>query len=130
MKVNPEIFRAYDIRGVYGKDFDEDFFYKIAKIFSGRFSRVGKIVVGRDVRSTSESLADSFIKGIVESDFDVLDLGEVTTPMFYFAVGYLKADAGAMITASHNPPEYNGLKFIKGDGAVISGKEIQNEWEN
>lgn len=127
MDINPKIFRAYDIRGVYQKDFDEGSFYKIAKVFVKYLNKKEKpkIAIGRDLRLSSKPLAESFIKGLLESGCDVVDLGKVTTPMFYFAVGHLGVDGGAMITASHNPPEYNGIKFVGSNAMPIGGKDIE-----
>lgn len=126
VNVNPQIFRKYDIRGIYKKDFDENSFLEFSRAFADYLgSSSGKIVVGRDIRDSSEPLSKFFIRGLTNLGIDVLDLGEVTTPMFYFAVVELGAIGGAMITASHNPPEYNGLKFVKGSGMSVSGKEIQ-----
>ncbi|MBU1178937.1 hypothetical protein KKB69_01170 [Patescibacteria group bacterium] len=121
--INPKIFKAYDIRGVYKKDIDEDIFYALGKVFAAR-SKNGKIVVGRDIRLSSKSLSEAFTKGVLDYGLDVLNVGEVTTPMLYFAVGGLGGAGGAMITASHNPPEYNGIKFTDENTQPIGGKEI------
>jgi phosphomannomutase len=128
MKVNPQIFRAYDIRGVYPKEINEKLYFTLAKVFADSL-RPGPIVVGRDLRPSSFLLARSFIKGLRESSRNVLDAGQITTPMLYFAVVEFKAAAGVMITASHNPPQYNGIKFVKDDGLPVSGKEIQKQWQ-
>ncbi|MFC1751622.1 phosphomannomutase/phosphoglucomutase [Patescibacteria group bacterium] len=121
MDVNEKICKAYDIRGVYKKDLDEDTFYKLGNAFTAylgktqnyKTSQNPKIVIGRDVRLSSRSLAEAFVRGVIDYGYDVLDIGEATTPMFIFAVAELKAFGGAMITASHNPAEYNGLKLVK-----------------
>jgi phosphomannomutase len=130
MNINPKIFRAYDVRGLYPKDINEDIFYVLAKVFAGCLKKDGtKIVVGQDLRFSSPPLAKAFIKGILDSGFDVLDIGQVTTPMLYFAVTHLNGAGGAMITASHNPLNYNGIKFVKEDSQSVSGSDIQKVYK-
>jgi len=124
ININPKIFRAYDIRGVYGEDINEDIFYVLGRVFATYISK-GKIVVGRDIRSSSLSLSEAFIKGLKDSSADVLNAGEVTTPMLYFAVNHLGCNGGVMITASHNPSECNGIKFVDRDAQPIGGEEIE-----
>ena len=116
------IFKAYDIRGVYGKElFDADF-YKIARAYV-QFAKLqgGKVVVARDCRKSSEALFQSFAKGLVDEGVEVLDIGLASTPMSYFANGTLKADGSVMITASHNTKEWNGCKLCKANAVPISG---------
>jgi phosphomannomutase/phosphoglucomutase len=115
------IFRAYDIRGVYEKDFDESLFERIGREFS-RFMKVKEMMVGCDVRLSSPSLKAAFIRGARGAGSDVVDVGTVPTPVLYFAVAHFGKTAGAMITASHNPPEYNGVKLV-GKGAVALSYE-------
>ena len=107
-----DIFKAYDIRGVYGKDLTDEVAHNIGRALV-EFIGKPKIVVGRDMRSSSNPLFDALAKGINEQGGDVIDIGLCSTPMFYFAVNFLKADGGVMVTASHNPSEYNGFKFTK-----------------
>ena len=119
------IFREYDIRGIYGKDFTAEDSEKIGKGFGTFLGKNKKVVVGRDVRVSSKEIRDFFISGIVSTGCNVIDIGLVPTPILYFATIHLKADAGVMITASHNPPEWNGLKFVRGNGQFIFGKEME-----
>ena len=116
------IFKAYDIRGVYGKDLAEGDFYKIARAYA-QFAGVkgGKVVVARDCRKSSDSLFQAFAKGLVDEGVNVLDIGMASTPMSYFANGSLKADGSVMITASHNTKEWNGCKLCKANAVPISG---------
>ncbi len=107
-----DIFKAYDIRGIYKKDLNEDVAYKIGRALVEYIDKPN-IVVGRDMRESSNPLFDAFAKGITEQGGTVTDIGLSSTPMLYFAVNFLKADAGTMITASHNPKEYNGFKFTR-----------------
>ena len=116
------IFKAYDIRGIYGQDLTEDGFYKIARAYA-QFAGVkgGKVVVARDCRKSSDSLFQAFAKGLVDEGVNVLDIGLGSTPMSYFANGSLKADGSVMITASHNTKEWNGCKLCKANAVPISG---------
>lgn len=119
-KFKPEIFRAYDIRGVYGVDLNEDLAKAIGLAYGTMLGNRGRVVVGRDVRLSGEALASAVAEGLAEAGCDVLDIGLVTTPMSYFAVVHLKADGGIQVTASHNPPEWNGFKLIKKGGETLS----------
>lgn len=116
------IFRSYDIRGVYGKDFDDEFAEALGRAFATFIlSKGGKeIAVGRDVRLSSESLNKALAKGIAQGGCNVIDVGIVTTPVLYFSVANLKKDGGVMITASHNPPEFNGFKLVGRMGEPIA----------
>jgi phosphomannomutase/phosphoglucomutase len=112
------IFRAYDIRGIYPKDLNEEIAKKLGKAF-GTFNR-GKIVVGMDARLSSPTLKKNFIEGLLSVGCEVMDVGMVITPMLMFAVKHLKTDGGVVITASHNPKDFNGFKFFVKDGIPIS----------
>ncbi len=116
------IFKAYDIRGIYGTELTEADFYKIARAYA-QFAGVqgGKVVVARDCRKSSDSLFASFAKGLVDEGVEVLDIGLGSTPMSYFANGSLGADGSVMITASHNTKEWNGCKLCKANAVPISG---------
>ena len=105
-------FKAYDIRGKVPQELNTDLAYKIARAYS-KLLGCKKVVIGRDVRKSSPEISEAVLKGLTESGTDVIDLGLCGTEMIYFATPYLDADGGIMITASHNPPEYNGLKFVK-----------------
>ena len=102
-------FHAYDIRGIYNKDFDKDVVYKVG-YFIPRLLCCDKVAVGRDVRVSSPEIHEYLIKGITDAGADVCDLGLSTTPMVYFATARYGFKASVQITASHNPKEYNGLK--------------------
>ena len=113
-------FKAYDIRGVYGKDFDRDTVYRIG-FFIPRLLNTDHVLVGRDVRLSSPEIHEYLVKGITDSGADVWDLGLCTTPMVYYATRLYKADASVQITASHNPPQYNGLKISRTDALPVGG---------
>ncbi|MBM3308671.1 MAG: phosphomannomutase/phosphoglucomutase [Candidatus Altiarchaeales archaeon] len=115
------IFRAYDIRGVYGKDFTDQLAYDIGRAFGSTAS--GTVVVGRDMRLSGEKLACKLIAGLLSTGVDVVDIGVVPTPLVYFAANFFRYGNGIMVTASHNPPEYNGFKFIR-DYMTLHGEEI------
>ena len=113
------IFKAYDIRGKVGSELSDEVLEKIGKAFADFLPNNGKVAVGRDMRPDSKNLADNLIKGLVAQGRDVIDIGEVTSDMIYFATGSLKLAGGAMITASHNPGEYNGIKLCREEARPI-----------
>jgi phosphomannomutase len=124
--MNLNIFKSYDIRGVYPKELDEDTAFKIGQAFAN-YVKAKKIVVGRDMRLSSKVLFDSLIKGIISQGADVYDIGLVATECVYFSIVNYKYDAGIMVTASHNPKEYNGFKMIKRNGKnvrFVRGKDL------
>lgn len=112
-------FKAYDIRGKVPSDLNPDLAYKVGKTLV-KYLNCKSVVIGRDVRESSPELAHALSEGITDAGSDVFDLGLCGTEMIYFGTPFLNADAGVMITASHNPPEYNGLKFVK-KGSVPFG---------
>lgn len=121
-------FKAYDIRGKVPSELNEDLAYKTGFAFAG-YLNCKSIVIGRDVRKSSPAISNALANGIMDAGCDVIDLGLCGTEMIYFGTPFLNADGGVMITASHNPPEYNGLKFVK-KGSVPFGynsglKEIE-----
>lgn len=120
--MNPEIFREYDIRGVAGKDILEDDVISIGKAFGSLLCKQGKKIVsiGRDCRLTSEKFSQLLIQGIISTGCDVIDIGTCPTPVLYFSIQHLNIDGGAMVTASHNPPEYNGFKLLSGIDSIHS----------
>lgn len=131
--INPNLYRGYDIRGIYGDDLTEDVAYTIGKSFGTYINKNGgytKCVIGHDNRSSSDSLSDALITGITEAGMDVIDIGLVTTPMYYFAQLNLGKKGeimpGIMITASHNPKEYNGFKMSLNDFGNACGEMIQD----
>lgn len=118
------IFKAYDIRGVYPDTLNEEAARDIGRAFVSYLSLAGStVVVGRDMRISGEALSRAFIQGVTEAGADVLDLGLVSTDALYFAVGHLEESAGAMVTASHNPKEYNGFKLCREQAIALSGEE-------
>ncbi|MCR4312340.1 MAG: phosphomannomutase/phosphoglucomutase [Candidatus Uhrbacteria bacterium] len=119
----PHIFRTYDIRGLLAEVTPELAYAAAMALVIKTGAKT--VVIGRDMRSTSPELQASAIAGAVAAGADVLDIGMTTTSMYCFAVRHLKAGAGLMVTASHNPPEYNGMKFADGLGLPISGLEIR-----
>ena len=106
------IFKAYDIRGVYGSDFDAETSRRIA-YFSVIHLAAERVVLSRDMRSSSPEIASAAARGIVDAGAHCLDIGQASTPMNYFAVVHMDADAAIQITASHNPGEYNGFKISR-----------------
>jgi len=124
--IKHNIFRLYDVRGVVGEDLTEEAVYKIARALASRAVSRGhkKIVLGRDNRMSSPRLRDITVQALLETGCDIVDLGVVITPIFYFAARHLNIEAGIMITASHNSSEYNGFKMLLGE-TTIYGEEIQ-----
>ena len=117
--MNRDIFRAYDIRGIFGVDFQPTDFYEIARAFADCFQP--KIVaLGHDVRESSPQLWRQVAEGLVDSGVEVLNLGQISTDMLYFAVVHYQTDGGIVISASHNPAEYNGMKLVRRHAAPIS----------
>ena len=107
------IFKKYDIRGIYPKEINEEIFYELGKAIGTFFGTNKTIVVARDVRLSSKSLKFNLVRGLVEVGVNVIDVDLVSTPTFHFLVNYFGADGGAIVTASHNPPEYNGMKLCR-----------------
>ena len=123
-----EAFGAYDIRGIYPQTINEELAYRIGRFFPGLFG-AKKVVVGNDIRLSGPSLKAALVKGLIESGCDVVDLGMCGTEMIYFATVHLQLDGGIMITASHNPKEYNGMKFVRQEARPISGDTGLRELE-
>ena len=119
--MNWEVFRAYDIRGIYPTDIDEDAYYRIAKGYVYLF-KPKNVCVGMDARESSPPLKASLIKGFLDAGVDVVDIGEITTDMLYFAVGAYDYSGGVVVSASHNPKEYNGMKMVREKAAAISSE--------
>lgn len=112
------IFKAYDIRGIYGQDLNEEIAYKIGRAFVS-FLGCKQVMIGKDTRLSTPALSESLIKGITDQGADVLDIGLSTTDMFYFAENYYECESGIMVTASHNTGKYNGFKLIRQKAAPI-----------
>jgi phosphomannomutase/phosphoglucomutase len=125
--MNPQIFREYDIRGIVGRDFDASDMERIGLAFGTYVRQQGgkRLAVGRDHRLSSESLCAALSKGLRATGCDIVDVGLVPTPLLYFSLFHLNTDGGCMITASHNPADYNGIKLCFGRGA-LHGDEIQH----
>ena len=105
-------FKAYDIRGKVPSELNNELAYKIGKAF-GAFVKAKTVVIGYDIRESSKGLSESLAQGFLDTGIDVIDIGLCGTEMIYFATSFLGTDGGIMITASHNPPEYNGMKFVR-----------------
>ena len=112
MAINTAGFGAYDIRGIYPESVNQELAYRVGRIFPKLFD-AKKVAIGHDIRLTGPTLADALTRGLTEAGCDVYDIGQCGTEMIYFATGAKDFDGGIMITASHNPKEYNGLKFVK-----------------
>lgn len=112
-------FKAYDIRGQIPNELNADICYRIGNA-TGAFLSAKTVVVGRDMRLTSDEFAEAVVKGLTEAGVEVLDIGMCGTEMVYFATGHLSADGGIMVTASHNPADYNGLKLVREEARPIS----------
>lgn len=125
MSINPTVFKAYDIRGVYPTDINEDFAYKLGFAFADlRQKEEGKsgltVLVSRDMRVSSPTLHESLIKGLIESGVNVINIGLASTPTMYFASAFYKCDGGIQVSASHNPQDDNGFKIVRANGVPVS----------
>src|SRR5436309_14915075 len=118
--LNSEIFKAYDIRGVYPDEVNEDAARAIGAAFVV-YLNARRIAVGRDMRLSSPSLASAFIEGALSHGADVVDYGMIPTDTLYFAVARDRLDGGVQITASHNPKQYNGMKMVRAEAFPLSG---------
>ncbi len=117
--MNLSCFKAYDVRGRIPTELNEDLVYKIGGSYAG-FVKPRRVAVGRDIRATSQTLSAALIRGLNDSGVDVEDIGLCGTEGVYFATFSAKLDGGIMVTASHNPPDYNGLKFVREGSRPIS----------
>src|SRR3990167_10736439 len=120
VQVTPSIFRDYDIRGIYPTEVNERSYYIIARALT-QYLKVSEIAVGRDCRISSNTLHEAFVNGLVDSGVNVVDLGLISTEIHNFASGKYKFPANVIVSASHNPPEYNGLKILTAGVAAIHG---------
>src|SRR6185295_19639167 len=121
MAINQGIFKAYDVRGLYPQEIDEDTARLIGRGFAA-YLDAGRIAVSRDMRLSSPSVAAAFIEGARSQGADVVDYGMAATDMLYFAVARDGHDGGAQITASHNPKQYNGIKMVRREAFPLSGE--------
>src|SRR5215211_9243695 len=118
--MNWDVFRAYDIRGVYPDQIDEAAYYRIAKAYVYLF-KPSTMVVGMDARTSSPPLKASLIRGFLDAGVDVVDIGQITTDMLYYTVGASSEySGGVVVSASHNPKEYNGMKMVREKATAIS----------
>src|SRR5881397_2118262 len=118
--LDPKVFKAYDVRGIYPDDLDEEGAYAIGRAYVEQFEP-RRIAVGRDMRLSSPGMAKATIEGAAEGGADVLDIRLVGTEMVYFAVGELGLDGGIAVTASHNPKEYTGMKIVRRGALPVGG---------
>ena len=136
MNLHPSIFKTYDIRGIYPTQMDDEGAYAIGRayatlMFKENAGRQMNIAVGSDARLSSPSLKANLVKGLTDSGLNVLDIGLVSTPTYYYAVAAKGYDGGIQVSASHNPKEYNGFKIVRKGGIMVgfdSGlREIKNK---
>ena len=127
MQINPQIFREYDIRGVVDKDLTPEVVKRLAQGFGTHMKALGyhDLVVGRDGRLSSKSLSEAVIEGLLSTGCHVTDIGLCPTPVYYFSIFHLDKEGGIMVTGSHNPPEFNGLKISAGRSTIF-GEQIQD----
>ncbi|HZR96093.1 MAG TPA: phosphomannomutase/phosphoglucomutase [Gaiellaceae bacterium] len=119
--LDPKVFKAYDVRGIYPDELDEDGAYAIGRGYVQQFEP-RRIAVGRDMRLSSPQMTAALVEGASDEGAEVLDLGLVGTEMVYFAVGSLELDGGVMVTASHNPKEYTGMKIVRRGALPVGGE--------
>src|SRR3989344_881944 len=132
--MNSSIFKDYDIRGVYGRDFDDRFAFDLGNKVGQHFSADSSpdknvVIVGKDGRPSSNAIGERVIEGLLKSGAHVVSLGECSTPLFYFVVKKFGASGGIMVTASHNQSEYNGFKIVGRESKLISGGELKEIFE-
>ena len=131
MQLNKQMFREYDIRGIWNDDITEEISYHIGRAIATKVTELGKdkMLVGYDNRLSSPIIEKNLIKGLTEGGINVIRLGLVTTPMYYYAWDRLNIHAGVMITASHNPKEYNGFKISYNGIHNIFGKDVSSLYD-
>src|SRR3989338_7610250 len=127
MKINPFIFRSYDIRGIVDQDLDVEKIEAIGKAYGTFLNRrkIRQAVVGRDCRLSGEEFKPAFISGLTSTGVDVINLGLIMTQMMYYGQYRFQANGGAMITASHNPHNFNGFKLAVGFSKTTEMEEVQ-----
>src|ERR671915_2132939 len=118
--LDPKVFKAYDVRGIYPTELDEQGAYDIGRAYVEVFE-AERIAVGRDTRLSSPAMAAAAMRGAVDAGAHVYDVGMVGTEMVYFAVGHLDLDGGIAVTASHNPKEYTGMKIVRRGALPVGG---------
>src|SRR3954469_19149724 len=122
LSLNPNIFKAYDVRGLYPDEINEDTARAIGAAFVA-YLKARRIAVGRDMRLSSPALPAAFVEGATSQGADVVDYGMIATDMLYFAVARDRHAGGVQITASHNPKQYNGMKMVRQEAFPLSGEE-------
>ncbi|MBQ9275127.1 MAG: phosphomannomutase CpsG [Succinivibrio sp.] len=125
-KVSVAAFKAYDVRGRVPEQLNDEIAYRTGRAYA-EFLKPKKVVVGHDIRLSSPQLSAALCRGLIDGGAQITDIGQCGTEMIYFATTHLKQDGGIMITASHNPAEYNGLKFVREGSRPISGDSGLNE---
>jgi phosphomannomutase/phosphoglucomutase len=126
MKINPQIYREYDIRGLVDKDLTPEIVRRLGQGFGTYMASQGhfKLVVGRDGRLSSKAFKEALIEGLISTGCNIVDIGLCPTPVYYFSIFHLNREGGMMVTGSHNPPEFNGFKVSVGRSTIF-GEEIQ-----
>ena len=118
--LDPSVFKAYDVRGIYPSQLDEDGAYRVARAYTAHFEP-RSVALGHDMRLSSPSMAQAAAEGIADAGADVVELGLVGTEMLYHAVTELALDGGICVTASHNPKEYTGMKIVRRGALPVGG---------
>ncbi|MBQ9365249.1 MAG: phosphomannomutase [Schwartzia sp.] len=130
MEISNKGFGAYDIRGIYPSEVNEELAYRVGRAYVDLIG-ARKVCVGHDIRLSGPSISEALVRGLNEAGCDVIDIGQCGTEMIYFATAHLKLDGGIMVTASHNPKEYNGMKLVREGARPISSdtglKEIEKK---
>ena len=125
-------FKAYDLRGRIPDELNNDLAYRIGRAYA-RYVQPEKVVVGHDIRLSSPEICDALTEGLLDSGVDVFHIGECGTEEIYFVTAHFAMHGGIVVTASHNPKDYNGMKFVREDSKPISGdtglKEIERTTE-
>ena len=127
MTLSREIFRQYDVRGIVGRDLTADTAYALGRAYAAYLKNKnvsGSVAIGRDNRPSGGELRDALVRGLTECGLNVVDVGQVPTPLLYWALNHVDVVGGIQVTGSHNPPEYNGFKLSLGTES-IHGDEIQ-----
>jgi phosphomannomutase len=119
--LDPKVFKAYDVRGIYGTEIDEDGAYRVGRAYVEQFEP-HTVAIGRDMRVSSPTMAAAVIEGVADAGADVIDIGMVGTEMLYYAVGDGGLDGGICVTASHNPKEFTGMKIVRRGALPVGGE--------
>ena len=119
VELSNKSFGAYDIRGIYPTEVNEELAYRVGRAYVDLIG-AKKVCVGHDIRLSGPSLAEALTRGLTDAGCDVIDIGQCGTEMIYFATAHLKLDGGIMVTASHNPKDYNGMKLVREGARPIS----------